>query len=263
MIAIAFSAIAPKSWSLATSIGISADLTGEPIAAAEPASSVDRITQARLTAPVPTMIAVAAITVPPATWVMISILRRSQRSAHAPACKTRSAAGRPSVNTTRPWTLSLRDRPSSTSHPNTNRWALVTRKNATLLNHRFLYALTDSGLAGRSVAPAARSAVVIERALQRGVVGIGPDGSGPCPPWRSRIVERRRSGGLASESGESAQTAHRVVTWRQGDVVMSTTTAAWSLGHTSLPSTSTGPRPTSVADIGLPIGLGRGHDTST
>ena len=102
VIAIAFTAIALNNWSLATSAGISAERTGEPIAEADPASSVATMIQPRSIRSVPTSTAVAIMATPPANWVAISIRRRSQRSAHAPAWSTRNAAGSPSVNTTSP-----------------------------------------------------------------------------------------------------------------------------------------------------------------
>jgi len=78
------------------------------------------------------------------------MLRRSQRSAHTPACRTRSAEGSPSVNTTTPWSLSLRFRPSRTSHPKTKRWAFETRKKQMLLSHRSRNGRTVIAFAGRS-----------------------------------------------------------------------------------------------------------------
>ena len=113
----ALMAIALKSCSFGTSVGIMDERTGEPTADAVPAMIVAKAIHASVARPVETNMAVAAMIAAPASCVVISRRRRSRRSAHTPAWSVMNTAGRPRVNAIRPCSRSPRLRPSSTNHP--------------------------------------------------------------------------------------------------------------------------------------------------
>ncbi len=70
------------------------------------------------------------------------------------------------------------------------------------------------------------------------------------------MSRRRRSGSIPPRARRADAGVH-------GGVIRSTTTAAWSLAQTCSPSTNTGSVPTRRAEMGFPVGFGRGHETNT
>ncbi len=249
VIAIAFSAIAPNSWSLPTSAGMRAERTGDPIAAADPASSVARITQPRLTAPLATISAVPAITAPPMSCVTISILRRSHRSAQAPACRTRKRRRKPEGEHHQALDALASQQPVEHQPAEHEALGVGDEEERDVVEPE----VPERPNAERI----GRPSVDVGRLFgSRHRVSLPPR---PIPsPTGVAGCDVERVGRYISEISASPESAERQI-----GVWSSTSTAAWSLGHTATPSTSAGPVASRVARTGFPMGFGRGHDTST